>query len=147
VGRSRLKLRCERPAGRVPNAQLEEREEIQCARERIWRRYWNGLAGWAQQNGVRLPVVPGHCEQSYHMFYLQLASLERRQALIAHLKPRGTLAVFHYVPLHLSGMGMKLGAGKNECAVTVDVSERLLRLPFYNGLSENEQDEVIEGCP
>lgn len=125
-------------------AQLEKREEIQCARGRIWQRYWNGLAEWAQENGVRLPVVPGPCEQSYHMFYLLLPSLERRQALIAHLKQRGILAVFHYVPLHLSEMGMKLGAGKHKCPVTVDLSQRLLRLPFYNSLSESEQAEVIE---
>ncbi len=125
-------------------AQLEEREQIQCARQRIWNRYWNGLRGWAQQNGVRLPVIPAYCEQSYHMFYLLLASLERRQALIAHLKQRGIQAVFHYVPLHLSEMGLKHSAGKHECPTTVDVSERLLRLPFYNSLSESEQDEVIE---
>jgi dTDP-4-amino-4,6-dideoxygalactose transaminase len=125
-------------------AQLESREGVQCARARIWHRYWNGLAEWAQENGVRLPVVPAHCEQSYHMFYLLLPSLERRQALIAHLKQRGILAVFHYVPLHLSGMGMKLGAGQHKCPVTVGLSERLLRLPFYNSLSESEQAEVIE---
>jgi len=125
-------------------AQLEEREEIQCARERIWRRYWNGLARWAQDSDVRLPVIPAHCEQSYHMFYLLLPSLQWRRALIAHLKQRGIQAVFHYLPLHLSEMGIKLGAGKQECPVTVNVSERLLRLPFYNSLSENEQNEVIE---
>jgi dTDP-4-amino-4,6-dideoxygalactose transaminase len=125
-------------------AQLEEREKIQCTRERIWRRYSNGLAKWAQQNGVRLPIVPEHCEQSYHMFYLLLPSLERRQAMIAHLKQRGILAVFHYVPLHLSEMGVKFGGGTESCSVTVDVSERLLRLPFYNSLSESEQAQVIE---
>jgi dTDP-4-amino-4,6-dideoxygalactose transaminase len=125
-------------------AQLEERQQIQCARERIWRRYCNGLTSWAQENGVRLPIVPADCAQSYHMFYLLLPSPERRQELIAHLKQRGILAVFHYVPLHRSEMGAKLSAGKNQCPVTVDVSERLLRLPFYNSLSESEQNEVIE---
>jgi len=125
-------------------AQLEEREEIQCTRERIWRTYWGGLAAWAQQNGVRLPIVPPHCEQSYHMFYLLMPSFEQRQALIAHLKERGILAVFHYVPLHLSEMGRKWSAGTHDCPVTVDVSERLVRLPFYNSLSGSEQAEVIE---
>ena len=125
-------------------AQLEAREQIQSARERIWQTYWQGLEAWGQRSGVRLPVVPRHCEQSYHMFYLLLPSLEQRQALIAHLKQRGILAVFHYVPLHLSDMGLKWSTGKNDCPVTVDVSERLLRLPFYTDLSEDEQTMVIE---
>jgi len=125
-------------------AQLEAREQIQSAREHIWQTYWRGLEAWAQQNGVRLPVVPVHCEQSYHMFYLLLPSFERREALIAHLKQRGMLAVFHYVPLHLSAMARKLGAGQDGCPVTEDVSERLVRLPFYTGLSEDEQGDVIE---
>ena len=125
-------------------AQLEARQQIQSARERIWRTYWRGLDAWAEQNNVRLPVVPAHCEQSYHMFYLLLPSLGQRQALIAHLRERGILAVFHYVPLHLSGMGVKWSAGKYDCPVTVDVSERLLRLPFFTGLSEDEQASVIE---
>lgn len=125
-------------------AQLEAREQIQSARKQIWNRYWQALSDWAQQNGVRLPRVPQHCEQSYHMFYLLLPSLEKRNALIAQLKQRGILAVFHYVPLHLSAMGLKHGARKARLPVTVDISDRLLRLPFYNGLSENEQAEVIE---
>jgi len=125
-------------------AQLEAREQIQSTREHIWRTYWQGLESWAQQNGVRLPVVPGHCEQSYHMFYVLLPSLQHRQALIAHLKERGILAVFHYVPLHLSEMGLKWSGGKQSCPVTTQVSERLLRLPFYTDLSESEHAAVIE---
>jgi len=125
-------------------AQLEAREEIQSTRAKIWQRYRRGLEAWAQQNGVGLPVIPTHCEQSYQMFYLLLPSLKQRAALITHLKERGILAVFHYVPLHLSPMGLKHGAGKQDCPVTVDVSDRLLRLPFYNGLTEDEQAAVIE---
>jgi len=64
--------------------------------------------------------------------------------LISHLKERGILSVFHYVPLHLSEMGLKWGSGKEDCPVTVDVSERLLRVPFYNDLSEDEQSAVVE---
>ncbi len=125
-------------------AQLEAREGIQSTREGIWHRYKRGLQGWAEQNGVRLPAVPPHCEQSYHMFYLLLPSVKQRMALIAHLKERGIQAVFHYVPLHLSPMGVKHGAGKRDCPVTVEMSDRLLRLPFYNGLTGDEQDTVIE---
>jgi dTDP-4-amino-4,6-dideoxygalactose transaminase len=125
-------------------AQLEAREHIQGTRERIWRAYWSGLQVWAQRNGVGLPVVPESCDQSYPMLYLLLPSLKRRQALIAHLRQRGILAVFHYVPLHLSDMALRWRASNNDCPVAVEVSERLLRLPFYTDLSEIEQAAVIE---
>jgi dTDP-4-amino-4,6-dideoxygalactose transaminase len=77
------------------------------------------------------------------MYYLLLPSLAVRSRLIAHLKARGILAVFHYLPLHLSPMGRKLGGVAGECPVAEDVSERLLRLPMYVGLGDGEQDEVI----
>jgi dTDP-4-amino-4,6-dideoxygalactose transaminase len=64
--------------------------------------------------------------------------------LIAHLKSNGILAVFHYVPLHLSEAGMKFAARKTECPVTEDASDRLLRLPFYNDLTEAEQSLVVK---
>jgi dTDP-4-amino-4,6-dideoxygalactose transaminase len=125
-------------------AQLEARERIQARRRGIWERYGTGLADWAAGEGVRLPVVPPHCEQSYHMFYLLLPSLESRQALIAHLKAHDILAVFHYLPLHLSAMGRKLGGRPGDCPVSEETSDRLVRLPFYNDLSDQEQEEVIE---
>ena len=78
------------------------------------------------------------------MFYLLMPSLDARQRLIAHLKSRGILSVFHYLPLHLSEMGVRFGGRPGQCPVTEDVSDRLLRLPFYNRLSESEQDLVIE---
>ena len=70
------------------------------------------------------------------MYYLLLPSLEARTALIAHLRERGILAVFHYLPLHLSEMGRALGGREGQCPVTEDVTDRLLRLPFYTGLTE-----------
>src|SRR3954453_24138110 len=78
------------------------------------------------------------------MFYLLLPDLEARQGLIEHLKARGIMAVFHYLPLHLSTMGLQYGGRPGQCAVTEDVSDRLLRLPFYNDLTPEEQDDVIE---
>jgi dTDP-4-amino-4,6-dideoxygalactose transaminase len=78
------------------------------------------------------------------MFYMLMPSLERRQALIAHLKAHGILSVFHYLPLHLSDMGQRFGGKEGDCPVTESVSDRLLRLPFYAGLSEAEQARVIE---
>jgi dTDP-4-amino-4,6-dideoxygalactose transaminase len=123
-------------------AQLEERERIHAARRRIWERYALGLRDWALARHIRLPVVPDHCEQSYHMFYLLLPAAEERDRMIAALLRLGVHAVFHYQPLHSSPMGRELGRG--ECPVTEDISDRLLRLPFYTGMSGGEQDRVIE---
>jgi dTDP-4-amino-4,6-dideoxygalactose transaminase len=125
-------------------AQLEAREQIQGARERLWHRYDDALRDWATEQGVSQPFVPEHCAQSFHMYYLLLPSYEARTRLIAHLLERGILAVFHYLPLHLSEMGRALGGRKGECPVTEDVSDRLLRLPFYTALTDTEQDEVLE---
>jgi dTDP-4-amino-4,6-dideoxygalactose transaminase len=125
-------------------AQLEGRERIQAKRERIWRRYQAGLADWAASQRVRLPSVPEHCRQPYHMFYVLLPDLAARTRLIEHLKARGILAVFHYLPLHDSDMGRSFGGRRGDCPVTEDVSDRLLRLPFFQALTDAEQDEVIE---
>jgi dTDP-4-amino-4,6-dideoxygalactose transaminase len=125
-------------------AQLEGRESIQARRCQVWERYREGLAGWAAQRGVGLPVVPGHCTQPYHLFYLLLPSREERDALIEHLRSRRIQAVFHYLPLHLSPMGRQLGGREGQCPVTEDVSGRLVRLPFFTDLSEEEQDRVVE---
>jgi dTDP-4-amino-4,6-dideoxygalactose transaminase len=126
-------------------AQLEARDRIQATRGRIWDRYYAELQPWADTYGAlaRLPVVPSHCAQAYHMFYLLLPSLGFRQALIAHLRARGILAVFHYLPLHLSEMGRRFGGRRGDCPVTEDVSDRLLRLPFYNDLTYADQARVI----
>jgi len=125
-------------------AQLESREIIQAKRQRVWERYDAGLQGWAHEHQVQLPCIPAHCEQAYHMFYLLLPSLNVRQALISHLKTRDILSVFHYLPLHLSDMGRKFGGQPGNCPVTEDISDRLLRLPFFNDLTEGDQTEVIE---
>jgi dTDP-4-amino-4,6-dideoxygalactose transaminase len=124
-------------------AQLEHRHEIQAKRRHIWETYFKGLEGWALESGVQLPTVPSHCEQSYHMFYILLPTQEVRQALIDHLKDRGIHSVFHYLPLHLSDMGGKYGGKKGDCPVTERVSDSLLRLPFFNDLSEADQERVI----
>lgn len=125
-------------------AQLESREKIQKIRNGIWNRYFTSLGEWASKNGIRLPYIPEHCEQAYHMFYLIMPSLAARQALITHLKSLGILSVYHYVPLHNSEMGLKFGGDEANCPITEFISDCLVRLPFYNDLSVNEQDEVIE---
>jgi dTDP-4-amino-4,6-dideoxygalactose transaminase len=125
-------------------AQLEEREQIQSKRRQIWETYYKELEAWAEENHVQMPFVPAHCEQTYHMFYILFPSLEKRQAAIAHLKERGIQAVFHYLPLHLSPMGEKYGGKAGDCPVTEQVSDQLLRLPFYTNMTDEDQKHVIE---
>jgi dTDP-4-amino-4,6-dideoxygalactose transaminase len=124
-------------------AQFESADEIQAKRKQIWQTYHASLHDWAEETGVLLPVIPEECEQAFHMFYMILPSLDARQDLIAFLKEREILSVFHYLPLHLSDMGLKFGGAKGDCPVTEDLSDRLLRLPFFNSFTETEQDEVI----
>lgn len=122
--------------------QLECADEIQRRRRAIWEHYAANLSSWAATNDVRLPHVPAQCEQSFHMFYLLLPSLERRQALIAHLRERGISAAFHYVPLHRSPVGERHGGGV--CPVTESVSDCLMRLPFFYDLDEHAQARVVQ---
>ena len=124
-------------------AQLEEWRAIQARRQRAWQYYDENLRSWAQDRGIGCPVVPDYCEQAYHMYYLVMPSLDIRQAFISFLKSRGILSVFHYVPLHLSPVGLRMGGKQGACPVTEQKSERLVRLPFYNRLSQEDQDRVI----
>jgi dTDP-4-amino-4,6-dideoxygalactose transaminase len=125
-------------------AQLEHRDQIQSMRRQIFENYARELTSWAEANGVRLPIVPAECEQSYHMFYVIMPSYESRQALISYLAGFGILAVFHYLPLHLSPMGLRFGGRQGDCPVTEDLADRLVRLPFFTGMSSAEQGQVIE---
>ena len=125
-------------------AQLEARDRIQQRRAQIFKTYADQLTDFAWEHDVRLPIIPDDCEQAYHMFYLLLPSLEIRTRMIEHLKQHGILSVFHYLPLHLSEMGQQFGGKVGDCSVTEDVSERLLRLPFYYALLEEEQARVID---
>jgi dTDP-4-amino-4,6-dideoxygalactose transaminase len=124
--------------------QLEVWRHIQEKRRRIWQRYHAELRDWALARDIRCPIVPDGCEQAYHMYYLILPSLAIRQALIAFLKARGIMAVFHYLPLHLSPMGQKLGGRPGDCPVSENMSERLLRLPFFNSFDPESQGRVID---
>ncbi|MHC4337757.1 MAG: dTDP-4-amino-4,6-dideoxygalactose transaminase [Planctomycetota bacterium] len=125
-------------------AQFEAKDHIQQHRRQIWQYYYTHLRQWAEAHGVRLPTVPEHCEQPYHMFYMIMPSYEDRQGLIAHLKSLSIHSVFHYLPLHLSEMGLRMGGKKGSCPVTEDIGARLIRLPFYNKLTEIEQQTVVE---
>lgn len=125
-------------------AQLEHWERIQARRREIWERYRALLGDWAAENGVQLPHVPPHCTPSYHLFPLLMPTEEARNRMLAHLAERNIGAVFHYLPLHLSPMGTRYGGQAGDCPVTESVSARLLRLPFYFGLTAGAQERVAE---
>jgi len=127
-------------------AQLEARETIQARRAVLWRRYAQDLGDWAAERGIQLPHVPAHCEQPYHMYYVLLKDTAQRERLITHLEERGILAVFHYLPLNLSDMGRRYGGYDGQCPVSENVSSRILRLPFFNKLTDDEQSDVIGAC-
>lgn len=127
-------------------AQLEASDTIQNRRRRLWHRYHDALGGdggWAANHGVTLPHVPPDREQSFHMFYLLMPSVEYRAALVAHLKAHGILAVSHYIPLHASMMGRRFGGRAGDCPVSERVGDTLLRLPFFTDMRDDEHDEVI----
>lgn len=125
-------------------AQLEQRDAVQARRRELWDRYRDGLATWAASSGVGLPHVPPECEHPAHLFYLVMPTGASRDRLLESLRQAGILAVFHYLPLHLSPMGARFGGREGQCPVTERVSERLLRLPLYHAMTPGEQDEVIQ---
>ncbi|HUU36010.1 MAG TPA: dTDP-4-amino-4,6-dideoxygalactose transaminase [Vicinamibacterales bacterium] len=127
-------------------AQLESWEEIQAARQSIWRRYDEALGSWTEAAGVVRPHVPAHCRHPAHMYYLLMPSLEDRTRFIAHLRARSVLAVFHYQALHLSDKGREYGGRAGQCPVTEDVVDRLVRLPLYFELAEADQARVIDAA-
>ncbi len=125
-------------------AQLENKDQIQTARKKAWDYYYDNLSDWASGREIRLPHVPADRDQAYHLFYLILPSLELRQRLISHLRERNIYSVFHYLPLHLSPMGERFGGRDADCPITEDISNRLLRLPFFNDITESELLRVVE---
>ncbi|MDA0349563.1 MAG: DegT/DnrJ/EryC1/StrS family aminotransferase [Verrucomicrobia bacterium] len=123
--------------------QLDKWQEIQAKRRAIWERYDAELAHWAAANGARRPVVPEHCDQAWHMYYLIMPSLEARTKFISRLKESGITSVFHYLPLNKSEYATKMmnsGWGIADCPVTEDVSDRIVRLPFYTSMKEEDHN-------
>jgi dTDP-4-amino-4,6-dideoxygalactose transaminase len=110
----------------------------------LWCRYESALRGWAGDREIVLPTIGKAATQSYHMFYILLPSPTLRDRLVAHLKRRSILAVSHYVPLNTSTVGVALGGRPGDCPVAERVAERVLRLPFYTNMTEDEQAAVIE---
>lgn len=124
--------------------QLEQHQSIQARRRCLFEAYAAGLTSWAKENGVTLPHVPNGCDPAWHMFYLLMPSLDARERFIAALKARSILSVFHYLPLHLAPMAATSSIQPGRCPVTEDVSDRLVRLPFFTTMTPSDQSRVIE---
>ena len=125
-------------------AQLEKHTDITAARMARWEQYHNAFAALEEKGCLRRMYIPAECGHNAHMYYIILNSLEERTALINHLKENEISAVFHYVPLHSAKAGLKFGRFHGEDKYTTDLSERLLRLPMYYGLSEEDCQKVID---
>lgn len=124
--------------------QLEIAEEINAQRLAAWNKYYTGLSALAGKDIVTLPYVPEDCVHNAHMFYMKVKDEAERARLIAFLKQRGIWSVFHYIPLHSTLAGKKFGRFSGEDRYTTKESLRLLRLPMYYGLKEEEIDYIIQ---
>ena len=125
-------------------AQLEMADEINEDRLHSWQRYWDAFQDLAAAGRVTLPTIPEDCVHNAHMFYIKCKDLEERTALIAFLKQRDILAVFHYVPLHSAPAGLRFGRFAGEDRYTTAESDRLVRLPMYYKLTVEDQNRVIK---
>ena len=126
-------------------AQLEIADEINDDRLRSWNLYYELLRPLAETGRIEMPSVPEGCKHNAHLFYIKAKDIEERTALIAYLKEQGVIALFHYVPLHSSIAGRKYGRFHGEDGFTTRESERLIRLPMFYGLTE-EQVRFITEC-
>lgn len=125
-------------------AQLERFAEIQRQRRRVWDAYDSRLADWAAAQGVVRPTVPDDRVHPAHLYYLLLPDLESRQAMLKHLAEHGVHATFHYQPLHSAPAGVRFGrVGPGGCPVTDEVADRLLRLPLFAGMSDEELEQIV----
>ncbi len=123
--------------------QLNDRKRIQKKRKNVYNYYYNHLTDWAHENQVLLPVVPDYCEQSYHMFYMIMPTLKKRNSFLDILNDAGIKSIFHYVPLHSSKMGLKFGNKKKKLPVTEKISDCLVRLPFFNNISKHQLKYIV----
>jgi dTDP-4-amino-4,6-dideoxygalactose transaminase len=124
--------------------QLEMAEEINEFRLRAWNRYYNGLLELKNEGFIELPIIPEHCFHNGHMFYIKVKNLNIRTKLLNFLKEQGIWAVFHYVPLHTSSAGQKYGRFHGIDKFTTKESERLIRLPMFYNIKDEEIDYVVE---
>ena len=123
-------------------AQLQVADEINNSRLDAWNRYYASFKPLADAGKVELPTIPEGCVHNAHMFYLKCKDLQERTDFINHLKANGVLAVFHYVPLHSAPAGLKFGRFHGEDVYTTAESDRLVRLPMYYGITEEDVSTV-----
>lgn len=123
-------------------AQLEEADKINQDRLASWNMYYERLKPLEEKGILQLPYIPAECEHNAHMFYIKTGSLEERTALTAYLKDAGVGSAFHYVPLHSAPAGERFGVMAGEDRYTTNTHERLLRLPMYYGLTEEEIEKA-----
>lgn len=124
--------------------QLEQKDAVLVQRRRVYDGYVERLAPIADSLDVTLPTIPSGAVSGYHLFHVLLRDRQSRDTTLLELREEGIQATFHYVPLHSSPGGRRFGEGMAHCPVTDDVSGRLLRLPFYNTLTEADLDRVCE---
>jgi len=125
-------------------AQLERTDEINAGRQRTWDAYHSAFEGLERDGRVRRPVIPEDCEPNASLYYLLVRDLEERTAVVAALAERSIYAAFHYVPLHSSPGGSRLGRVAGELAVTDAVSDRLVRLPLWAGMPDRDVARVVD---
>lgn len=126
-------------------AQLLNADEINGNRIATWNRYYQELQAMAMEGKFEIPTVPKECEHNAHMFYLKCKDLKERSEFIKFMKEKELYCVFHYIPLHSAPAGEKFGRFDGEDEFTTKESERLVRLPMYYGLREDQVDLVVEG--
>ncbi len=124
-------------------AQLLEADKINDSRLAIWNTYKEAFASLAAAGRIEVPFIPDGCVHNAHMYYIKLRDLADRTAFIDYLKKRGIVAVFHYIPLHSAPAGLRFGRFHGEDEYTTRESDRLVRLPLYYGLTQEDQAYVI----
>ena len=125
-------------------AQLENAELINLRRLTIWQQYHQAFSSLADENLIELPNIPEYCEHNAHMYYVKLKDINQRSAFISYLKQKNILSVFHYIPLHSSPAGSKFGRMSGTDNFTTSESERLVRLPLYYQMNDEQVKNVIE---
>lgn len=124
-------------------AQLEEAERITNDRLDIWQRYHSLLEPLEANGLLRRPIIPDECKHNAHMYYVLLAPDIDRQKVLSEFKTHSISAVFHYIPLHTSPGGQRYGRAHGELNVTTQQADRLVRLPLWVGLTEEQQEHVV----
>ncbi|SEH64631.1 dTDP-4-amino-4,6-dideoxygalactose transaminase [Ruminococcus flavefaciens] len=125
-------------------AQLQKADEINNNRLLSWQKYYEAFKPLADEGKIEIPFIPKECVHNAHMFYVKLGDLEQRTSFIKYLHEKGVWCVFHYIPLHSAPAGLKYGMFFGDDVFTTKESERLVRLPMYYGMTDEDRNTVIE---